>query len=204
MEITKTHLRALDLPYMRCFAEARNVNTSACISDFVERKIGCNPNIHGSRYSRRDICTTKSQLSHLEMVTTKLFELDDNEIFTMTGCLSSCEKDIYTLVPEHFTCSETGAPGKLKLQLMINQRSYEERKHYVIYDFTSFIADVGGYMGLLLGCSLFSLYNEIENIMRKFIIRPLFGHKIQQWEKRMEGFLQRCLSKPLEGNDNMV
>ena len=39
----------------------------------------------------------------------------------------------------------------------INGR-YEEKKHYVIYDFNSFIADVGGYMGLLLGFNLHSIF----------------------------------------------
>ena len=36
-------------------------------------------------------------------------------------------------------------------KLNANQTRFEEKKHYVIYDFDSFIADVGGYMGP--GCS---------------------------------------------------
>ena len=41
------------------------------------------------------------------------------------------------------------------------------RKQYVIYDFNSFIADVGGFMGLLLGFSLLSIYDEIEGLIKK-------------------------------------
>lgn len=41
------------------------------------------------------------------------------------------------------------------------------RKQYVIYDFNSFIADVGGFMGLLLGFSLLSIYDEIEGLLKK-------------------------------------
>ena len=33
---------------------------------------------------------------------------------------------------------------------------------YVIYDSSSFFADVGGYLGLLLGHSLFSVYTMVE------------------------------------------
>ncbi len=33
------------------------------------------------------------------------------------------------------------------------------RKEYMIYGFDSLIADVGGYLGLLLGHSLLSLFN---------------------------------------------
>ena len=43
--------------------------------------------------------------------------------------------------------------------------SYDEKKQYYIYDVSSFIADVGGYMGLLLGCSVFGLYIEMENLL---------------------------------------
>ena len=43
-----------------------------------------------------------------------------------------------------------------------------EEEQYVIYDANSFIAEVGGYMGLLLGCSILSLYNEMEAILVKF------------------------------------
>ena len=48
-------------------------------------------------------------------------------------------------------------------------RSYEEREEYLIYDEWSFIADVGGYMGLLLGYSLLSLCNDIEVFLKKII-----------------------------------
>ena len=35
---------------------------------------------------------------------------------------------------------------------------YEVREQYVVYDSDSFIADVGGFLGLLLGHSMLSLY----------------------------------------------
>ena len=41
------------------------------------------------------------------------------------------------------------------------------RKQYVIYDNNSFIADVGGFMGLLLGFSLLSIYDEVEGLLKK-------------------------------------
>ena len=51
------------------------------------------------------------------------------------------------------------------------EKSYREEEQYVIYDTDSFFADVGGYMGLLLGSSLFSLYNEIEALMKRLLCR---------------------------------
>ena len=37
---------------------------------------------------------------------------------------------------------------------------------YVIFDYSSFIADVGGYLGLLLGQSLYSFYLMMEERAR--------------------------------------
>ena len=61
----------------------------------------------------------------------------------------------------------------------IIERSYEEKEQYIIYDTGSFFADVGGYMGLLLGCSLASLYYEIEDLMKKHLCnRSHVGRKV--------------------------
>ena len=49
---------------------------------------------------------------------------------------------------------------------------------YSLYDTESFIADVGGYMGLLLGCSLLSLYKEVEGFLKKLFCKPQGGKKI--------------------------
>ena len=47
--------------------------------------------------------------------------------------------------------------------------SYKEEEHYIIYDVDSFFADIGGFMGLLLGSSILSVYMTLEELIRKFI-----------------------------------
>ena len=59
------------------------------------------------------------------------------------------------------------ADDKYKLTFKILDRSYKEEEQYMIYDLGNFIADVGGYMGLLLGCSLMSLYSEVEAFLTR-------------------------------------
>ena len=71
-----------------------------------------------------------------------------------------------------------GSPDDYRLTLRITDKSYEERKQYIIYDTDSFIADVGGYMGLLLGYSIMSLYNEIESLLKRLIPWFIFVLKI--------------------------
>ena len=38
--------------------------------------------------------------------------------------------------------------------------SYQLQEEYIVYDINDFIADVGGYMGLLLGYSVLSMGNK--------------------------------------------
>ena len=60
-----------------------------------------------------------------------------------------------------------------------------EKKYYLqyyVYDFNAFVADVGGYLGLLLGHSIFGMFEPII----KFI------SKCPSW---MGGFRKKCTSR---------
>ena len=117
----------------------------------------------------------------------KLQKMDENGIHDLTGCLASCTKDEYqTEVIENsvskferycglFTECEKGVTDTrfLRINLHYANGRYEEKKQYLIYDFNSMIADVGGYMGLLLGYSLLSLYEVAEQMW--FKVMTTFG-----------------------------
>ena len=90
--------------------------------------------------------------------------------FTYTRCLSACEKDKFDVILGHG--EEGEEEGEVLLTFTINDRFSSEEmqgglsisiqecfdptlkcfyQQYVIYDFNSFMADWGGYMGLVLG-----------------------------------------------------
>ena len=88
----------------------------------------------------------------------------------MTGCLSACEKDKFEIRMSQITETSSDSSseyGEVELWLYISMHdtSYVNEEQYVIYDFNSFIADVGGYMGLLLGSSILSLFDEVESLI---------------------------------------
>ena len=98
---------------------------------------------------------------------------DESDIYKLTGCMSSCTKDEIDIVEASEMVSmktydtvdsgEMKPGGKaLKLYMYFINGQYDEREQYVIYDYNSFIADVGGYMGLLLGISMQSMYEIVE------------------------------------------
>ena len=174
--ITKTHMKTLDQPSQRCSQGNANITTSVCIARFLEKNLGCNPLILGSQSSKTSQCTTKTQLLALANASKQFEDADEDDIYAMTGCLPSCEKDQYSLTVDPLK-SEIGTKFRCEvhLQFTMLDSSYKEEEQYIIYDVNSFIADVGGYMGLLLGSSLLSLYMAMEAFMRKLLCRPFRG-----------------------------
>ncbi len=42
---------------------------------------------------------------------------------------------------------------------------------YEVYTFTNFIGEVGGYLGLLMGASIPSIYEELSNLLRFWLCK---------------------------------
>ena len=110
IHIKKSHVKAIDNPDQRCDIEATKPNTSACIASFIEKQIGCNPMVQGSQYSTRVPCTTKQQLLGLQNITGLFEESDGNTILDITGCLSSCKKDHFSIEEEPMICYTAFGP----------------------------------------------------------------------------------------------
>ena len=57
-------------------------------------------------------------------------------------------KNVYEIEPQ----------GKYVTFAVSTKGRHQEMEEYLIYDLNSFVADVGGYLGLLLGQSLYGIY----------------------------------------------
>ena len=173
INIAKSHVKAIDQPTRRCSSESTNPDTTACLASFIETEIGCSPNIQGSQYPNGVSCTTEQQLLGLANITRIFQDADENEIYQLTGCLSACEKDLFSVtgdaMKKEFQGWSAGCEYHVKFKIM--DRSYEEEEQYIIYDTDSFFADLGGFMGLLLGTSLISIYKGLEDLLKKLLYR---------------------------------
>ena len=174
LHIKKSHLKAVDQPSSRCRDESSGINASACIANYIERELGCNPSVYGSKYSKGLPCTTKDQLLRFDLISQELSGSNDHDIYNKTGCSPLCDRNVYSIIADPMTCWDDYYYNEFQLLMRITDRTYEERTQYIIYDTDSFIADVGGYMGLLLGYSIMSLYVEIESLLKRMIRRFFF------------------------------
>ena len=172
-------MKSLDQPAQRCKYGMPELNTSACIAQFIEEQMGCSVNILGSQYSTRPKCSTKEDMLSMANISKFIEEANGNDIYDMTGCLSPCEKDEYKLSADDvkkIPVYSSEEACELHLQFRMVDSSYKEEEQYILYEVDSFFADVGGYMGLLLGSSLLSLYMAMESFMKKLLCHPLKGN----------------------------
>ena len=164
--VKRSEIRALDKPSQRCDASNNGISVSKCVGRFVEGKLNnCSLKLLMSN-PHLESCHQPIPEQHLDTIT-NLNKMDEREIFEQTGCVPGCSKSEFGLL----TLQELQIMGKkLELTLSFMQGEYDLIEEYYIYDYTSFIADVGGYLGLLLGYSLLSMYHTF--------VRWAYNHKI--------------------------
>jgi hypothetical protein len=84
---------------------------------------------------------------------------DENELFDMSSCMPSCtrsEFEIMTKKKNEWDINDTSTTG---FKFVYTDGQYEEKEQYLMYSIPDFLADVGGYLGLLLGHSILDFYN---------------------------------------------
>ena len=166
-------MKALDQPSQPCAKQTKDPNTSSCIAKAVEDNMGCGIRMLGSTTRNATTCNSGSQLLKLSKIFEALKHADDKFIYENTGCLASCERYEYQGFEYHrndalwLPCQGGNVSCNLSIRPEMNDRTYDEKRQYVVYDFNSFIADVGGFVGLLLGFSTLSLYKELQKLLRR-------------------------------------
>ena len=105
----------------------------------------------------------------------ELNRLDEREIFDITGCMPGCSKSKIELVPEYNNDMIDDNKKVARLSFVYPRGEYDLVEEYYIYNLGSFIADVGGYLGLLLGSSLLSMYHTMI---------PLVINQMRSWAER--------------------
>merc|ERR1712061_542020 len=114
-------------------------------------------------------------MTKLSWVSKKIYIMTDkseDEIYNLTGCIPLCKRDeIHVESTGDFNKRiYPSKNSKLTLTFIFKDGSYQEVQEYIVYDIYSFIADVGGYLGLLLGYSLLSIYQDVTKWIMSFKI----------------------------------
>ena len=59
-----------------------------------------------------------------------------------------------------------GSDFVFRIMVQFLSGRHEVKEQYLIYDLNAFIADIGGFLGLLLGHSVYSVFGEILDLAK--------------------------------------
>lgn len=122
-------------------------------------------------YPQKRKCSTPEELNQIFERLKELINFGEQEIADAYGCLSSCNFTVYDLRETSGRRSQfENIPGTevIRANFMVLDSTYLAKKQYIIYDHGSLIADVGGYLGLLLGQSILTFYDVIISWLMRF------------------------------------
>ncbi len=169
LEIVKTRIKSMDMASQRCAPDGNASRVSQCTAEHIERLVGC-----AMRWSRHHTpslpaCTTHEQFMRHEEESLRLRSMDEQDYFEATGCLAACDRPRFELVSMASSTEKVVGPNassSFNIYLSYSTGRYEVREDYLLYDFGSFVADVGGYLGLLLGHSMYSIFSSVVGLLK--------------------------------------
>ena len=159
-EINRKEVTHLNDPRTPCQPKPRDVDMNTCIQHYIEKKIGCQLPWYEDKTTLPK-CKEEGQFLDFLMTYEEIASLSGASIAKRTGCLPSCKRNEFALhIIDHILkegeATYTGYfyyPGG----------SYKQIVYHYTYDFTSYIADAGGLVGLFLGYSMLSFYDGLKN-----------------------------------------
>ena len=102
----------------------------------------------------------------------------EDQIRERTGCIASCTRSefkVELILGPEVRHSKWNGSSFMTSQFMYASSTHNLQEEYIIYNFDSFIADVGGFLGLLLGHSALSLFKDFIEWNKSGKLVKLFG-----------------------------
>ena len=148
-----------NLPKAPC-NEDPNASLTNCYKLYVEQRVGCQIPIIGQLNRQRNCSGSKDELEYFNEAV-RFLEMPNKKRIRETGCMPPCtytEFQSKTIYKAKISRKMTGAT--LLLNFFSPQSIVPFEEEVLVYDGYNFIADVGGYLGLLLGVSVLTIYKD--------------------------------------------
>ena len=156
--VRKNRVKVINRSGQKCIKDGTQEPIGRCIVNNLEETVNCT-SFHITANKSREFCNeTGGHMVRMNEAKLDYLRLSEADLVNQTGCLPSCDR--YETEMES-TVAYTWPGGKnptMKLFFEFEGGSYDVREEYIVYDTSNFIADVGGYLGLLMGHSILSIY----------------------------------------------
>ena len=134
-----------------------------CVKENLSEKVGCR--LPWDKWSQQDraVCKNEQQFRQLEKIYRELGNANADEIVKKTGCKKPCQYKEYNFVE--------GIPKMLinpsVLGFWAASHTTQVEEEVLLYPFTSLVAEFGGSLGLFLGFSFMTIWQEIRGYFFK-------------------------------------
>ena len=161
--ITLTKQTKLNLKHRPC-DEDPSYSFSTCIKEKLSQRIGCR--LPWDRWSNQDrnVCKSESEFQKFERDYIHLHTFEYDIMEEEVGCRKPCYYNEFKFV---FGTPEVEPSVKNIVAFWVASRKTQIEEEVLLYPFTSFIAESGGALGLFLGFSFMTIWQEIRGWIGK-------------------------------------
>ena len=143
-------------------------NYNICYEKYLEANINCSIPWRKQNDSTHSDCDTFAQKDFLSNITKQIEAMGELEVYKTTGCSPSCSRREFTVTKLMDTEQISPANRSVaKVVFYYSSTKYKTKEQYLLFTVSDFIANVGGYLGLLLGHSVISLYDGMKHFCAK-------------------------------------
>ena len=163
-----TNSRYLNEEGNKCNESEELADFNLCYEKYVESNMNCSVTWRKQNGTLLPDCSTDSQKDFLANVTKDIETMGEKKIYQSSGCFPSCSRREFS-VTKFMDSDESSSKNKsiAKVTFYYSSTKYKTKEQYLSFTLGDFIANVGGYLGLLLGYSVISLYDEAKQSWRK-------------------------------------
>ena len=163
--ITLTKQKKLNLDRRPC-EEDPSYSFMTCTKEKLSQKIGCR--LPWDRWSQQDrkVCEFENEFKQFEQTYRKLYDAEFDEIEETISCKKPCTYNQFKFVDS----SPEIMPSLRKRNLVgfkAASRKTQIEEEVLLYPFTSFVAEFGGALGLFLGFSFMTIWEQIRRWLGK-------------------------------------
>ena len=156
-DITLTKHKKLNLDGRPC-EEDPAYNFTVCIKEKLSEKVGCR--LPWDKWSQQDraVCKSEQKIRKFEQTYAVLSNANSDMILEMTGCKRPCHYKEYKFVDS----SPKVVSKRSVLAFWAASHTTQIEEEVLLYPFTSLVAEFGGSLGLFLGFSFLTIWQQIR------------------------------------------
>ena len=171
IHLTKSHY--LNEEGSRCSTKPDGLaDYNLCYEKYLEAKMNCSIPWRKQKDTALPECNTFDQKNFVFNITSEIETMGEADVYKTTGCSPSCSRREFTVTK--FIDTDQPSPQNRSVAQVIFYYSgtkYTTKWQYLSFTMSDFIANIGGNLGLTLGFSMVSLYDEAKRLYFK-IMKP--------------------------------